>query len=394
MEAAAVETASAPDVTPEAPAPEQTTEATTPTPVREFTSAPDMLAAVSERSRGIRPVEAAVPEESTTVSEPVVDAQGRVHDPVTGKYLPEGEAQPDAEAATPAAEATEEPGATSVPPGFVKLPLPEGHPLRDRGREFLIAPEGQEAEYRSLINQPARKEHLTRAVSERDEARREVARVKAEAEFWETHGGEVFGPDFQQRYKDILETYGQEEAEAYKAGKLQEVQGRLQEAQQEADRAFNEQEAVTEAGRFRNAVLYDALGDGQNAGKFPHWTEHEVRSAIQSFGAYINQRVQVGEVVELNAQNWYRFAAPLYAAKPEVQAELRARGEAESAKRIEEEAQRREKERLEAAAQTRATNPMGTMPAVQTDRAGPPTDRKETAPEMMARIARQAKGIK
>lgn len=91
--------------------------------------------------------------------EPVVDATGRVHDPVTGKYLPKegepdtavtsGELSPEAAAQPPEGEATE----PAAKPQVYRVELPQDHALRAQGLDALEAstPE-QERAIRALLN--------------------------------------------------------------------------------------------------------------------------------------------------------------------------------------------------------------------------------------------------
>lgn len=134
---------------------------------------------------------------------PVVDNKGRLHEPggtkQGGQYLP-GKTEPSAAEPTPAdvqegavapapasVEGGEEKQAVDEPAsGFVRIPLDESHPLRDRGRTYIDVPASDEEVYRSMVKGSARRRDVAtarqeseRMQAEADHLRRENARMMA-----------------------------------------------------------------------------------------------------------------------------------------------------------------------------------------------------------------------
>lgn len=123
------------------------------------------------------------PGASTTPAEPaappvVADEKGNLHGP-DGKFVAKAGAEPEpATTPTPVAD----PATPAVPEGFVRIPVPEGHPLRDRGREFILAPKDEEADYRGMLGAAARRAELEQAHTEIAELRAREMRLQAREE--------------------------------------------------------------------------------------------------------------------------------------------------------------------------------------------------------------------
>jgi hypothetical protein len=334
--------------------------------------------------------------------QPKVDANGRAHAPEDGKFLP-GATEPAAEGTT---EATTPEASTDavLPDGWVMLEVPESNPLYAR-RKTIPVPEKDADTFRGVLSQAAnttaQKEHLSRVISERDQAQREMARLQAVMQFEREHGGEFWTQEDQGLYNDIVASYsdalGEEgakaAAEAFKRGRLAEAERAKHDVVTEADKAIEAESVRGQAQLFTQLAVADATKS------FPAWSEAEVRGVLQSYGAWLGVRARSGQPVafDLNdpqtAVEWKKFAATQYALHPAVQKQRQDADARLADQRAEERARDRETERLRAAAQSRATNPLGGVAGTQTTLTTP-GDRPMTVPELLSHYDRKAKGIK
>jgi hypothetical protein len=296
--------------------------------------------------------------------------------------------------ATPAGDATPDAAPTEGPPeGMVRIPLPDEHPLRrSRGVTHLDFPADQENYGRWAVNQGMRVSEYEETRQRADQIEAEARQARAEAEFWRNHAGDFLTPEFYQVYNDLKETYGEDRANAYKAGVLREAEQKVMEARRQAHQQHQAERYVGQAEKFRDTVL-------QHAPKlFPHWSEGEVRQALAAYGQWMEQN----RVDTLSAQDFKKVAGRMYAQHPEVRKELMRR--AQEAKqtetqRIREETEQefktREAQRLREAASNRARNPMQRVPHVNTGRSAgvEGEERPRTAKEMREAVRQRARGL-
>lgn len=171
----ATNAASAAPVSTEAPAPAATTTEATGTPV---VSQPTVTEAAKPagpmnqgaakraameryQNRVTQPTAAPV---AATTTEPAVqdavNAAGRKIDPVTKQFLPES-------GAAPVAALPQDPKpSASVPDGFERIALPDGHPWRRGDKTFVDVPAALAQDARTVINQPVRRNELEAAQTE------------------------------------------------------------------------------------------------------------------------------------------------------------------------------------------------------------------------------------
>lgn len=317
------------------------------------------------------------PDAEVPSSEPTVDANGRLRGP-DGKFLPQPSEEPEAQDTADTAAATPD-----VPAGFVRIELPEDHPLRERGKDSILAPEAEADEYKGLAGSYARRREVEQATEYAKQVEnralqleREVMQAKANydalSEAWEQA---LQSPALLQQIQEVREYQGEEAAarmiRGIKAELSEKGNARLQEIQQQ----FVQQQVEHTATEF----LGTALRAGQQ--RYPQWSEQEFRQALAVYGSHADAtRVQ-----KLDLNEFFDFADVIYVRKPEVQQALRSameqRQQQEAAARqaeIEaarnaaiEEAKAAEAARLADAAKRRATNPWDRMAgsAVQTGRA-------------------------
>lgn len=188
------------------------------------------------------PEAAPEPQAEAVLTEPVVDSQGRKHDPATGKFIGEND--------TAAAEGPQGDGGADAPaaetPPTVRLELPEA--LREQGRDHWEVPAEQERFARTLINGYVRRQ-------EAESARQEVQRLQLEIARRDAQQGAQSewhqSPEYREavRVRDAIGEVNPDVAEAYWKGmeaKFSErVQPRIQEAEQQV--AVQRQIEVAEA---------------------------------------------------------------------------------------------------------------------------------------------------
>lgn len=405
-----------------APAPASTPEQTPPSPQpeapQEQLTARERQERITQAARGVGKL-ATAPEQAKPVSvaegvnAPKVDANGRAHAPETGQYLPGAPGQAEDVEAAPkqAAEATpteqesapEAKSAADLPDGFVLIDVPESNPLYARLRQIPVR-EKDANTIRGVLNQAAnveaQKEHLSRLIQERDTERRERLRLEAAMRFEREHASEYWTPTDQALYDDIVQTYsetlGEDEAkrraEAFKRGKLAEAEEARGKVVEEADMELERETIQSQAQLFTTVAIADAKNS------FPHWSEGDVRAALQAYGAYMDVRARQGNPVPFNlndartAAEWKKFAQAQYATHPAVQQARQEQLNQAAQQRAEQEAKDREQERLRAVAESRRTNPLGRTPGTQTSKTTP-GDKPMTAQERQRMITRRAKGL-
>lgn len=284
-------------------------------------------------------------------------------------------AAPAAPADTPAPDPAAELGSPAE--GFVRIPLSPDHPLASKGAKFLDAPADQEQYFRWAVNNAVRREqvvqweqHAAKLEARANElAAREralAAELRAVREFGERA---VSDPVMSHMLKDLETTYGPEAAAALRRGLLAEqVQPKVEQYRAEIETA----EADAYAERVANTFVSTAYQ--QAVEHFPLFTPAEFDHAVATYGHLMEVRGK--DTPDVN--EFLQHAAGLYMTKPEVQAELTRRREAELAQAAEKarlaEAERLKKEeadRIRAAADARKNLPFRGIPAGESGRSLP-----------------------
>ena len=263
------------------------------------------------------------------------------------------------------AEATETEQAITPVTTSVTVPVADGHPLRQRGREaFEVAPE-DERDLRALLNSHTRRVELDQASQQLNEISAQLTESRADADYWraQASSGGILSTEQESAYKDILNTYGEADANNYRAGILATVgtEG-LEQAKAEARQVHVQGVAAEAAGHFAQDAINDAMKGNPNTKvppQYPLWSEHEVRQTLSGYGSICQAR---GETP--TPSGWYTYANAAYASKPEVAANQQTRAaeareqELMAAKaKVTKEARQREAKSLEDAATRHATRP-------------------------------------
>lgn len=346
------------------------------------------------------PEPAASPELEAAPPQPIADETGRLHDPLTGQYVekPQEPAEPEAtiepsdgqEAAEGGEAAVEEPAAPPVRDGFVRLDLPDKHPLRDRGTAYLDVPLEREQEFRHLVNTPIRRAEVERAEAEAkrardlyERARSENAQLRARLEIVESGGDSLADPQVRRLYEDIKETYGEEQAELFKAGldakRNEQVRAREQELLSATQWEGIAQKFMQDVGagiRTRYPIweqsgeLTQTVVVRQPDGKTVRGVEPspKVTAVLERFAA----RVDAG-TAEPTAEEFFRMLDIEYVLDPRVKAQVAAYNEQklkrereQAAKDALAKAKAEEEARLKDAATRRVANPHRGLATVQT----------------------------
>lgn len=287
-----------------------------------------MTAAEARANLTASPIPAQAP-----AREPVVDATGRLHAPDNGKFLEKpGAEAPAGVAATDPAEQTAdgaveaplaegetatdtEPAAGgSLPEGFVRLPVPEGDPLRDQGHEFVPVPAGMEDVFKNLLNRPVKRKELDTARQTATQLEQELDRHAAALRAANEFNAKLFAdPRIIQAYHQQIEDYGQEHADTWLSavisGEAQNASRYVDEAARERSERRNEQAAqqfLQDVGGVRNA--------------FPFLDDAEFNEALTVYASAAAARRE-----ELDIEKFKATTRKLFIDHPRVQEALAAR---------------------------------------------------------------------
>ena len=178
----------------------------------------------------------------------------------------------------------------------------------------------------------------------------------------ESSGG-ILSTEQESTYKDLLNTYGEADAQNYRNGILANASTEgLAQAKAEARQAHVQEAAYQTASQFAQDAINDAMRGNPGTKvppQYPLWNEAEVRQTLSGYGSICQAR---GETP--TPSGWYTYANAAYGAKPEVGASQNAQAaevrqqELMAAKaKVKEEARQREAKSLEDAATRHATRP-------------------------------------
>lgn len=303
--------------------------------------------------------EAATPSEIPEVRQ---DDKGNLHGP-DGKFVAKDSAEPEA-AKAEAGEAE----ATSVPEGFVKVPLPEGHPLRDRGREFIIAPADMENDYRGLVGANARRAEVEQLQAKNAELEEKLLREQARESAWKKAKADPqtlaaieevrsVDPNLAALMEAGLERKLQEEADSeFKTLADQRIQQEIQ------------QEGLRFVQTARTAAVQNLPPEITTS---PRFQEHFDRARFL-YGADLDRREKMGQGSAPDLNEFAGFLKREVLSDPQIVARMREQMTAaerqkleaaarEAETRTKQEAAEAERQRLEAMTAKKKTNPLGAV---------------------------------
>lgn len=367
------------------------------TPIRPA-NAQEALQRAHDRAKGI--TVATAPETTTEVPteapEKVVDANGYTRNKAGEFASPEGEQAPSASDG----EATETEAATASDE-LVTIPLPEGHPLRDRGlTEFPVpVPKEHEDSIRGILNGAVRKAELQQAHQAYQQLNERLLETEAQLKYWRDNPGSRLTPEEQHKVNDIRETYGDEDADRYEAA-LREKRNSEVEELTGAELAEARQKHLVQMGQmFRQEALRDVPN------KYPGWASESIAlamgqgpatpepgslaDAFAQYGAYVQARTMQDQSYMPNARDWYAVADRVFASSPAgQQAQRQAQAEAD--------AKEAERKKLEAATEAARRNPLGGVTPVPSTTATPSVTRArpQNAAEAVQWARERARGVR
>ena len=297
---------------------------------------------------------------------------------------------------------------------MVRIELPEGHPLREQGRTYHDVPAAEERSWREVINGATRRKEVEDAQKQLQERDRQIAEMRrqallrdAEARFQQEKGSEFWTADHQQKYQDILDTYGQEDADAYKAGQIRKRDEAMVAVREEADEQAVQETWTREGRNFKAQAM------GKIPQMFPGVTAQEVDTAVKMYAAELSavesamwQKAQHHmtkpqfarwflENVGYSGEDFMTVAGGYLQSRPGVQQRSGQHQTAEALRRKQIEAELAEQKRLEmqAASQRHATNPQARLgsvasPARSTSTEDAPPDTTNMSPNAIKKMYR------
>ena len=326
------------------------------------------------------------------------DEQGRF---AAVNETPASEPSVAATAPTPETATTE-----AAPPSDAnRIQIPDGHPLRDRGRQYLdeLTPE----ESRSLFNNPVKQRDVEQSRREAQELRMENARLKAEAAARKEIATQAFSsPEVVARYAEIREAWGEVEAQRYLRGVEAEyeatITARSAEASAEVEGAFAQEAALSDGYAFIDSVT--GLVASRVEAAMPGFTRAPAfaelfNEALVDYSAKLQVRRDLAErrgenpaAIKANEAEFLKTFSSLYAQHPDVLAFFRGRQQEDDEKRINEAAARREREALDAARNNRNTNALGRLPSGSAPATLPVTTGPRNAQEARQQVRQRLRG--
>lgn len=317
--------------------------------------------------------------------EPVLDAQGRKHDPATGKFLPE--TGNDAPAAV-------EPPVDTPADGRIRIEIPEGHALREQGLDVIHATSEQEARaIRASLNSYVRRTEVEQARAEAAQAKEQALRLQAELQAREAWSTQVMDDGTLAKY-EAIKSVDPEAAELFMEG----ARARLKVAADQTYQTLHDEQvhqAVEQVGRqvvsqiVQNAHTFVPPQVAQS----PAYSQ-VLRATLEAWGREVDARDAAGQLDYADPyrmEDFHRHLRQQLLAHPGTESVLRQMYEAEQQQRLAEVqaakeaelAAERERAKQEAlrevaasAAQRHATrHPLGQIPSnARTDRQSVSTD--------------------
>lgn len=279
-----------------------------------------------------------------------IDANGAAH-ALDGKYVTPPAAATAAVGTEPAA-ALPQPGTSASTPAAmpqeIRVPIPEGHSLREQGREYIIAagPE-QERDIRALLNSDTRRREVEAARQEAQQARAEALRyrawVEAQAE-WQTS---AIDSGVLQQYEALKEV-DPDVAEAFLAGKRLQMDADANQRFEAANNELQDQNDLQAAQVWTNE-MFGTLSERLPAEvrSLPQY-QHLFLRAVQQYGNDITAwQERNGQMYEPKEDDLRRYLQGELMKDDQVLDILRQK-QAGITSRQREEAQRQESARLEA----------------------------------------------
>lgn len=313
-----------------------------------------------------------------------------------GRFVPtNAAATAPAETEAPVTTAATEPAkpAAATVPAEERIELPEGHPLRERGKRYFD--ELSRDELRSIINQPVTRRELEQARTEAAQLRAELARAKAASETWQQQTVSVLQkPEIAAIYSQLVEAAGGDDtiAKEWLRGKQADLEGTVTAKLSEVDAQIQQQTAERETRAFiataKNAAMarYPEIFLRQ-----PDFEQH-LKRALYQYGTDLEFRQNMGEQISYDANGVIEYLDRAYLQHPAVRAAAEQRFNERRQSETTNAAAELERQRLEQAAAASKNNRLGRLPNVGTGQTLPYDDRPKTAAEYRQRLRERIRG--
>lgn len=298
---------------------------------RRFATAQNMVAAGTTGATAVGGQSESQPAATTP---PVVDATGRAHDPTNGQFTTPPAAATAAPGTEPAA-APPQPGTSANAPAAlpqeIRVPIPEGHPLREQGREYIVAasPE-QERDIRGLLNSHTRRQEVETARREAQAAREEALRYRAALEASDAWQMQAIDSGVLEEYQNIKEV-NPKAAERFLRGAMAEMEEDASTRYQQATEAVQQQQVT------QSAVQFVASAYGELSGRLPAELtmlpayREAFDLARRNYGDYLDRREALGYEVQPSVEEMRPYLEGALVTSPDIVRFLTARQQSQTA---------------------------------------------------------------
>ena len=217
------------------------------------------------------------------------------------------------------------------PPQPIRIPVPEGHPIREMGVEFFTAhsPQEERALRASLNSYTRRNEVVTLQAKVDDYARKEAEREAREAaqQKWTAR------PEYKAvmaRYQEIKDSFGEADAEQYLRGFNADFEQLAAEETQQRMSQIDEQNIQQAAEGWKNEALANVTTLPEAIRRLPAFSQW-FEQAVHSF----NAEIELGHYPQLKTaeglhKEFMRFFSSRLTKEPDVVGVYRALGARET----------------------------------------------------------------
>lgn len=286
------------------------------------------------------------------------------------------------QAASPASAVIEAP----KPSILDSIEIPEGHPLRDRGKTRLSQLEAHE--FQNVLNASVRAREVEAVRNELNAAKLELAKAQAAAEVLRQQRTQ---PNLSEQeiqfYNDALQAYGPEYAALVLKGLQEKMDAPITAKQQEAEAAYQDQLQTQQAEQFVQSAFQTAAQTfPREITSLPSF-EGAFHQARVAYGNRLMQQEAAGYEVAPSEADFMQILRVHLVADPFVQQVIQQGLQQQEQARLnsirqqaEREAQQKQQNELAALSQKRQQNPFARLPSgSNAGQAVPVTPRRNAA---------------
>jgi hypothetical protein len=310
-----------------------------------------------------------------------------------GKFAASNEPAPEASATNVAEEANASPVVET--PAKERIEIPEGHPLRDRGRRYEdeLTPD----EKRGLLNSFARKSELSTAQQRIQQLEADLARARAAQDGWKEQTVNVLkDPSIAAKYAELA-AWDQEVADQWLGGLQSKYETNVNTKLQEVDQTLLQQQIQQAGQRFLSESYQDITGRlDARISQHPAFG-HVFADAAQAYDAVVERRTRLGDNRTPTTQElWTDYVLPrlrngqLKSVIDAISTEKRTAAQEAERKRVADELNAKQREELEARGRR---NPLGRLPAKASTGQQLPVNPQLTAADHRQRVRDRNRGF-